>query len=100
MKKINIKQFGFNQELNVLRDMDRWIRHRLRSYNWHQCPKVRTRYKMLIKFGIGQDLALQTAASGKGAWRVSNSPALSIGFTTKYFDKVGLPRLYMIEILS
>lgn len=85
--------FNLTEARSVLEGLDEWIRHRLRSYIWQQWPKVRTRYKMLIKFGIGHDLALQTAASGKGAWRLSNSPALKIAFPAKYFDKFKLPRL-------
>jgi group II intron reverse transcriptase/maturase len=78
----------------IFRGLDEWIRRRLRSYIWQQWPKIRTRHKMLIKFGVGHDLALQTAASGKGAWRLSNSPALQHAFPIKYFDKFKLPRLY------
>lgn len=85
--------FNLTESRKILADLDSWIRHRLRSYIWQQWPKVRTRYRMLIKFGIGHDLALQTAASGKGAWRISNSPALGIAFPAKYFDKFELPRL-------
>lgn len=85
--------FNLTEARSVFRGLDEWIRHRLRSYIWHQWPKVRTKYKMLMKFGIGHDLALQTAASGKGAWRVSNSPAFKIAFPTKYFDKFKLPQL-------
>lgn len=86
--------FNLTEARSVLLSLDEWIRHRLRSYIWHQWPKVRTRYKMLMKFGINHDLALQTAASGKGTWRVSNSPALKIAFSINYFDKFKLPRLY------
>jgi RNA-directed DNA polymerase len=85
--------FNLTESRKILADLDSWIRHRLRSYIWQQWPKVRTRYRMLIKFGIGNDLALQTAACGKGAWRISNSPALGIAFPAKYFDKFELPRL-------
>ena len=85
--------FNLAESRKILADLDSWIRHRLRSYIWQQWPKVRTRYRMLIKFGRGHDLALQTAASGKGAWRISNSPALIIAFPAKYFDKFELPRL-------
>ena len=85
--------FKLTESRKVLEVLEKWIRHRLRNYIWQQWPKVRTRYKMLIKFGIGHDLALKTAASGKGAWRLSNSPALKIAFPAKYFDKFKLPRL-------
>lgn len=86
--------FTLARAQSIFRGLDEWIRRRLRGYIWQQWPKVRTRYKMLIKFGIGHDLALQTAASGKGAWRLSNSPALQRAFPIKYFDKFKLPRLY------
>jgi hypothetical protein len=85
---------------SVFDELDKWIRHRLRSYIWQQWPKVRTRYKMLIKFGVGHDLALQTSASGKGAWRLSGSVALNIAFPISYFDKFKLPRLYAVKVLS
>ncbi len=85
--------FNLTEARSVFEDLDQWIRHRLRSYIWQQWSKVRTRYKMLIKFGIGHDLALRTASSGKGSWRVSNSPALKIAFPAKYFDRFKLPRL-------
>lgn len=73
--------------------LDEWIRHRLRSFIWHQWPKIRTRYKMLTKFGLNHDLALRTASSRKGAWRISSSPAISIAFPNRYFDNKGLLRL-------
>lgn len=85
--------FDFTEVRNILKELDKWIRHRLRSYIWQQWRKLRTRYKMLTKFGIGHDLALQTAASRKGAWRLSNSPALKIAFSINFFDKFRLPKL-------
>lgn len=86
--------FNLTEARSVLQDLDEWIRHRLRSYIWQQWLKMRTRYKMLIKFGVGHGLALNTASSGKGAWRISNSPALKVAFPPKYFDKFKLLRLY------
>jgi RNA-directed DNA polymerase len=59
--------FNLSEGRRVLLGLDEWIRHRLRNFIWLQWPKKQTRYKMLIKFGIKHDLALQTAASGKGS---------------------------------
>lgn len=86
--------YNFAEMRSDLRDLDKWIRHRLRNYIWRQWPKVRTRYKMLRKFGIDHDMALMTAASGKGSWRISNCQAMCFAFPIKYFDKFKLPRLY------
>lgn len=85
--------FNITETRYIFRDLDAWIRHRLRSYIWQQWPKLRTRYKMLRKFGIDHDLALKTASSGKAAWRISGSVTLQMAFPTKYFDKFKLPRL-------
>lgn len=85
--------FNLTEARSIFVTLDAWIRHRLRSYIWNQWPKIKTRYKMLVKFGIRHDLALQTAASGKGRWRVSHSPALGMAFPISYFDKFKLPRL-------
>jgi RNA-directed DNA polymerase len=86
--------FNLTEARSILEELDSWIRRRLRSYIWQQWPKIKTRYKMLTKFGIGHDLALQTGASRKGAWRLSNSPALKMAFPVSYFDRAKLPRLY------
>jgi group II intron reverse transcriptase/maturase len=86
--------FNLIEIREILQRLDSWIRHRLRSFIWHQWPKVKTRYKMLVKFGINHDLAMRTAASRKGAWRISHSPAMDMAFPVKYFDKFKLPRLY------
>lgn len=90
--------FDLIEVRSILDDLDGWIRHRLRSFIWQQWPKMRTRYRMLIKFGLGHDLALKTAASGKGAWRIGGSLPLQIAFPNKYFDKFGLPRLHSKKI--
>lgn len=78
----------------IFRKLDAWIRRRIRCFIWQQWRKIRTRFKKLKQFGISDELALTTAATRKGAWRLSASPALNMAFPIKYFDKMGLPRLY------
>ncbi len=87
--------FGNAQaKLNLFSKLDRWIRRRIRCFIWQQWRRIRTRFKKLKQFGISDALALTTAATRKGAWRVSNSPALNYAFPKSYFDKIGVPRLY------
>ncbi len=85
--------FNHAEFKSELGHVDSWVRHRLRNFIWLQWRKCQTRFKMLVKFGVNPDLALRNAASGKGSWRMSQSPAMSIAFPVKYFDKVKLPRL-------
>jgi len=85
--------FGFSQTPSVLRKLDEWIRHRLRSVIWKQWKRSQVRYVRLRQRNIGHDLAAQTAGSPHGPWRLANSPALQSALPLAYFDSLGLPRL-------
>jgi RNA-directed DNA polymerase len=86
--------FGFCQTPSVLKALDQWIRHRLRSMIWKQWKRGKQRYGQLRQRGVGQELAAQTAGSPHGPWRVANSPALSIALPLAYFASLGLPQLF------
>jgi hypothetical protein len=83
--------FGFAEARSPLRDVDKWIRRRLRSYHWQQWG--RQRYRELRKRGVDRQLAGNTVKSAHGPWRLSQSPALAIALPGAYFDGLGLPRL-------
>src|SRR5262245_61887608 len=55
--------FGFCETPSVLRDLDQWIRRRLRAIAWKQWRRGRTRFAELRRCGVGRDLAAQTAGS-------------------------------------
>lgn len=85
--------FCFAETSFVLRDLDSWIRRRLRSVVWKQWKCGTVRFAELMKKGVSRDLAAQTAGSAHGPWRISLSPALNIAFPSAYFATLGLPRL-------
>jgi Group II intron, maturase-specific domain len=86
--------FSFCQTPPLLRQLDRWIRHRLRSIIWKQWKRSPLRYGNLRRSGVSKELAAQTGGSPHGPWRMANSPALSIALPLAYFDSLGLPRLF------
>ncbi len=86
--------FGFCQTPSLLKALDKWIRHRLRSMIWKQWKRGPARYAKLRQLGIGKDLAAQTAGSPHGPWRLANSPALRCALPIAYFDALSLPRLF------
>src|ERR671915_1589541 len=61
--------FGFAEVHSPLRDLDKWIRRRLRSYHWKQWG--RKRYRELRKRGVGRQVAWDTAQSAHRPWRLS-----------------------------
>jgi RNA-directed DNA polymerase len=88
-----IGYFGFCQTTSVLRDLDSWIRHRLRCLQWKQWKVYRRRKAELIQRGIRPELAHTTAFSAKGPWRISHTPGVRIALNNQFFDRMGLIRL-------
>ncbi len=81
--------FGFAEVISPLRDLDKWVRRRLRSYHWKQWS--RRGYRELRKRGISRELAWNTSKSAHGPWRLSQSPALTKALPRRYFAALGLP---------
>jgi RNA-directed DNA polymerase len=84
--------FGFAEAPSSFKELDSWIRRRLRCYLWKQWD--RRRYRQLRRRGVSRDLAWNTVKSAHGPWRISRSPALAIALPGSYFDGLGLPRLH------
>jgi RNA-directed DNA polymerase len=83
--------FGFCETPGVLRQLDEWIRRRIRCFFWKQWKHSRTRFQTLTARGVSRNLAAQTVGSPHGVWRLSCSPALSIALSNRYFRSLGLP---------
>jgi RNA-directed DNA polymerase len=85
--------FGYCQTPSVLKDLDSWVRRRLRAFVWRQWRRGTTRYARLRERGVGSRDAAQTAASSHGPWRMSMSPALQLAYRNADFVSMGLPTL-------
>ena len=83
--------FDISEVLSPLRDVDKWIRRKLRCYLWKQWG--RRGYRALRKLGVERQLAWNTAKSAHGPWRLSASPALYHALPNRYFRDLGLPEL-------
>ena len=85
--------FGFCQTPSVLKELDSWLRRRLRCVQWKQWKRGKRRFAELRRLGVRKDLAAKTAGSPHGPWRISRSPALSIALPDAFFRTLGLPLL-------
>lgn len=88
--------FNITEVRFVLRELDSWVKRRLRCYLWKQWG--RRGYRELRKLGVSRDLAWNTAKSAHGLWRLSRSPGLAFALTTQYFTKLGLPKLFVKQV--
>jgi len=86
--------FGYCEIHEALRGLDKWIRRRLRSYQWKQWKTFRKRRSALLRRGVNRQEATMFAASRKGPWRLSHSKTLDRALPISYFDHIGLHRLW------
>lgn len=80
--------FGIAQVKSPQRDLDKWIRRKLRCYLWKQWGRSGNR--KLRALGVERQLAWNTAKSAHGPWRLSKSPALYYALPNRYFKNLGL----------
>jgi group II intron reverse transcriptase/maturase len=76
----------------VFRELDKWIRHRLRAIQLKQWKRGRTTYRELLARGVGSDLAARVAAFTRCWWK-NSAMALHLALPKRLFDELGLPRL-------
>ena len=83
--------FGAAEVLSPLRDIDKWIRRKLRCYQWKQWG--RSGYRELRRRGVSVREAWNTSKSAHGPWQLSKTPALTLALPARYFSHLGLPSL-------
>jgi hypothetical protein len=84
--------FGRAETPRVFRELDEWIRHRLRAIHLKQWKRGTTIYRELRARGMSPRTAAQVAAGGRCWWKNSHL-AINIALPNRYFDKLGVPRL-------
>lgn len=76
---------------SLLRNTDEWLRRRIRAVYWKQWKKVRTRYRMLKKFGLLEWKVHEVANCRKGSWR--SARMLNSVLTNKLIASFGYPSM-------
>ena len=84
--------FGLAQTPGVWRELDEWLRHRLRAIQLRHWKRSRTIYRELKALGATDDAATQVAGNCHRWWRNSRGAINSV-LTIAYFDRLGVPRL-------
>ena len=84
--------FRLAQTPGVWRELDEWLRHRLRAIQLKQWKRGTTMYRELRALGATQGVARRVAANSTRWWRNSGKLLNSV-LTIDFFDRLGLPRL-------
>jgi RNA-directed DNA polymerase len=72
------------------RDLDEWLRRRLRQVRWKQWKRPKTRWRNLRALGASERQAREWALTRKGPWRVAGSWILSTTLTMAHWRGLGL----------
>lgn len=87
-----VNYYRLNQYKSHFKDLDSWIRRKLRCYKLKQKKRCSI-VPMLISMGIPEIEARQIGSSGKGPWRLSITPALHRTLDIAWFKLQGLINL-------
>lgn len=82
-----------------LRDLDGWLRNRLRYCIWTDWKKPERKRKNLIRLGVDQEHAYAWSRTRKGGWAVAQSPILNTTITLSRLKKRGYYALLDIYTL-
>lgn len=72
------------------RELDSWLRRRVRLYYWKQWGRPRTRRRKLLKLGIGKDEVKLASRSRKGHWRMSHNSLVQRAMNNKWLEDQGV----------
>lgn len=82
--------YQLNSRRSLWRDMDAWIRRKLRCYKLKQRKRGSSITKYLMNLGVPEIEARQIGSSGKGWWRLSRTRALHRALNNAWFKEQGL----------
>jgi RNA-directed DNA polymerase len=82
--------FRLSQTKTFARELDEWLRHRLRCVFWRQWKRPHTRYKMLVQLGLTPERARKSSFNGRGAWFNSGASHMNQAISRKAFAQMNL----------
>ena len=91
--------FRLAQTPKVWRELDQWLRDRLRAIQLKQWKCGTTMYRELLALGAKRDVARQVAANCR-RWWCNSGMLLNAVLTLKWSDRLGLPLSHDLNFLN
>lgn len=95
-----IQYFHMAQMKNRMQDIGQWLRRRLRCLRLKQCKRTYAMARFLMGLGVREDSAWMLALSGKGWWRLADTPQAHRAMSLEWFKNEGLldPEAFYLEL--
>ncbi|MBU8798493.1 hypothetical protein KM909_19845 [Virgibacillus pantothenticus] len=78
-----INYYGIGEMKGFMKNLNGWLKRRIRQYIWKQWKNPRTKRKNLIHLGIDKRKAYEWSNTRKGYWTISSSYVLHRSLTDK-----------------
>jgi len=88
--------FRHADTVTYAKDLDIWIRKRLRILMWRQWGRARVRYRKLKAARVAKEKCYMMANSSKGPCRMSDFSGYRIAYPPDYFEELGLVSLFQM----
>jgi RNA-directed DNA polymerase len=88
-----VTYYRYAQCQSALRDLDGWLRRKLRCIRLKHCKRAKPIADFLKQNGVPERRAWILALSGKGWWRMAGSPQAAEAMTIAWFKTLGLTSL-------
>jgi RNA-directed DNA polymerase len=88
--------FGYyriSRTYGEVRELDQWVRRRVRQCYWKQWKRGPTRRRMLLRLGAAHAEVHLASRSRKGCWRMSTNSVVQAALTNEWLDQQGVPNL-------
>ncbi len=88
--------FGYyriSRTWDEVRELDKWLRRRVRQCYWKQWQRPRRRRYMLLKLGADRRTVHLASRARKGCWRMCTNSIVQAALTNEWLDKQGVPNL-------
>lgn len=88
-----VSYFRLTEAKGVLEELDGWIRHKLRTLLWRQWKRNHPRARKLMRAGLDERRAWQSATNGRGPWWNGGASHMNEAYPKSWFDRMGLVSL-------
>ena len=89
-----VSYFRKSEVRGIFKELDGWIRRKLRCLLWRQWKRPLTRARKLMQLGLSEARACTSAYNGHGPWWNAGASHMNQAITTKYFTDLGLVSLH------
>ena len=86
--------FSLSVQHRRMKDLDGWLRRRLRCLLWRQWKRPRTRRHHLLAQGLDPERAWRSSVNGRGPWWNAGASHMKQAFPNVWFQRFGLVSIY------